>query len=179
MAEPIMARKTKRSTRLIVALLLMGVLAPVCGCLSWWNQAPDFVWAMFRDAREYPHPNDPMHVTIGGGDLEKDLLPHYLVSLPCDVGNLRYGDAEDFGPMGQLYLRFEMTPTCLDSFLAANGLIPSAGGFPLSRVPDAYGWLLAPANFIYEAHPSARVQLTVSVDRRADTTTVFLLAEHY
>jgi hypothetical protein len=68
--------------------------------------------------------NIPAHVTKGDGDLEKDLLPHFLVRLPCDATGLRYGEWEDIGPNGWLALRFQTSPPCLDAFLRDNGLQP-------------------------------------------------------
>ena len=59
--------------------LVVLMLASVGGCVGWLNQSPGFFWAMFRDSREYSNPDDPMHITKGRGDLEKDLLPHFLV----------------------------------------------------------------------------------------------------
>jgi hypothetical protein len=82
----------------ISGVLAVLLLVSVVGCVSWWNQSPSFVWARFQDSREYPHSDDPARITRGDGDLEKDLLPHFLVRLPCDATGLRYGEWEDVGP---------------------------------------------------------------------------------
>jgi hypothetical protein len=179
MAEPIMTTKMKHSTAVLIATILFVVIAPICFCWSWWNQSPDFVWALFRDSREYPHTDDPLHITKGDGDLEEDLLPHFLVKLPCDVQHLRYGEWEDYGPMGWLYLRFGTSPQCLNDFLRDNALHPTENSnFPPQAVPEEYGWRIEVTNSTYVGQPSTRVRLSVSIDQRSTRPTVFVISEY-
>jgi hypothetical protein len=160
----------------LVALLL----ASVGGCVSWFSQSPDFFWAMFRDSREYPHSDDPMHITKGHGDLENDLLPHFLVRLPCDATAVRYGEWEDIGPAGWLALRFETSPSCLDAFVRENGLKSvSADPIPASEVPHTYGWDLTTTTAYYSAEPSEDVRLSVAIDNRSSRPTVYAWSTYY
>lgn len=156
------------------------LLATVVGCGSWWSQSPDFFWAMFRDSREYPHIDDPVHITKGDGDLEKDLLPHFMVRPACDATGLRYGEWEDIGPEGWLALRFETSPSCLDAFLRDNGLkrVPD-NPIPTSQVPGEYNWRLDLTNVYYSSNPSDRVQISVAVDNRSNRPNVYAWSAYH
>lgn len=167
-----------RTTRRIL-LALVAVLLPVAFCCSWWNQSPDFVWALLRDSRAYP-PVDALHLTKGTGDLEEDLLPHFQVKLPCDTQHLRYGEWEDFGPAGWLALRFDTSTACLDGFVRDNGLRPATENLiPVHRVPAEYGWQLDQGNTNYRAEPSGPVRLAVSVDTRSTRPVVHVFSTYY
>ena len=121
-----------------------------------------------------------MHITRGDGDLEKDLLPHFLVRLPCDATGLRYGEWEDIGPDGWLALRFETSPSCLDAFLRDNGLQPVQNNpIPAQNVPEAYKWRLDLANAYYSAEPTDRVHLAVAVDNRSSRPDVYTWSTYH
>lgn len=171
-----------RALRVVAAAALLCVLVvPLLCCASWWQQSPDFVWSPLRDSRQYPHTDDPFHITKGNGDLERDLLPHFQVKLPCDTADLRYGEWEDFGPAGRLYLRFTTSPDCLAAFRQDNRLTLSADqsvNFP-TNIPEQYGWTIEATNTLYVGEPSDRVHLYVSVDSRSTRPTVFVVAEYF
>ncbi|MEV6963643.1 hypothetical protein AB0M47_00910 [Hamadaea sp. NPDC051192] len=179
MAEATRATKKRRWTIVLAMIALFTVIGPVCCCWSWWNQSPDFVWALFRDSREYPRVDGPMHITKGDGDLEKDLLPHFLVKLPCGVEHLRFAEWEDYGSMGQLFLHFDTSPECLDAFLRHNALFPTENfTFPPLNVPKEYGWTIYSSNSTYVGTPSESVRLSASVDLRSGQPSVYVISEH-
>ncbi|MFI7607225.1 hypothetical protein ACIBTV_19080 [Micromonospora sp. NPDC049366] len=133
---------------------------------AWWRRARLWRWgaaalaavvlavllyppAHFWGPRPYRHPDGIFGVTRG--DFEDDILPHYQLSLPCDVDGLRYANLEDMtGPMGELYLHFTTSPDCLDRILDGFAAAPTqpavmtpadaAFPFPASSVPDTFGW---------------------------------------
>lgn len=126
------------------------------------------------------HTDDPMHITRGHGDLERDLLPHFLVRLPCDATAVRYGEWEDIGPDGWLALRFETSPSCLDAFVRENGLKSApADPIPAYQVPQTYGWDLTTTAYYYSAEPSTRVRLSVAVDNRSSRPTVYAWSAYH
>jgi hypothetical protein len=169
---------TRAFRRRRLALLLAGLLlVPLC-CCSRVTETPAFIWSVFRDDREYPRIHDPLHITVGDGDLEEDLLPHFQVELPCDVSGLRYGEWEDFSTPGTLYLRFEASAACVDEFIVANGLRVNEPTSVPRGVPEEYGWTLAADNVSYGADRSDRVRLFASVDRHAPMPTVYVVADH-
>jgi hypothetical protein len=170
-------RMTARGKVRLVAGLL---LAFVVGSVSWWTQTPAFFWAIFQDSRAYPHPDDPAQVTRGAGDLEKDLLPHFRLRLPCDAEGIRYGEWEDIGPDGRLAVRFKTSPSCLDAFLRDNGLkaVPD-DPIPVQEVPGAYQWRLDRADGYYSADPSDRVHLSVAVDNRSHRPDVYAWSAYH
>ncbi len=136
-----------------------------------WNRGPD------PDPREYPEAG-PVRVTVGGGNLERDLLPRYHVSLPCEVKDLRYGDSEDFGPAGELYLTFTTSSQCVDPFLTANGLTRDPALAHLLQVPDQYGWTFADDDDWYSGTPDPSNRLTAVVDLNGPDPTVYVVADH-
>lgn len=160
--------------------MVVLLLATVCGGLSWMNGSPDFFWAMFRDSREYPNPDDPAHITWGHGDLEKDLLPHFLVRRPCDAAGVRYGEFENGDTGGWLGVRFETSPSCLAAFVRDNGLKSVPGDpVPVHDVPGAYDWDLTSTSTYYSAEPSEQVRLSVAVDNRPSRPVVYAWSVYY
>ncbi|WP_344613700.1 hypothetical protein [Dactylosporangium salmoneum] len=175
MTSPERGRWSPKPAKVLVALVAVLVLC----CASWCTGQPDFVWALFRDSREYPNSEGPLRVTIGGGDLEKDILPHYRLTLPCDVTGLRFADEEDFSSMGTVYLRFSTSSGCLDGFLRDNGMAhgtDECGG--MDNGPEHYGWEINGGNACYfrESSDYDHPWLRASVDRSTSRPTVYLIA---
>ncbi|MDG4807771.1 hypothetical protein O7634_13530 [Micromonospora sp. WMMD1120] len=143
--------------------------------------------AHFWGPRPYRHPDGLFGATRG--DFEDDILPHYQVSLPCDVDGLRYANTEDVtGPMGELYLRFRTSPGCLDRILggwAADPaqpatMAPTDPGFPMpaSAIPDTVGWRFEADS--YQVYRRAGDVVTGSVVALRDgrRVTVHLIARY-
>ncbi|MFI7659915.1 ferritin-like domain-containing protein [Micromonospora parva] len=143
--------------------------------------------AHFWGPRPYRHPDGIFGVTRG--DFEDDILPHYQVSLPCDVDGLRYSNAEDMtGPMGELYLHFTTSPGCLDRILdgwaAAPAqpptMAPTDAGFPLpaAAIPETIGWRLdAPSYQVYQRRGDVVTGHVVAV-RDGKRLSVYLLGRY-
>lgn len=178
MTGPRQPDRHRRPLLWLPVLVVLMVVAPLCLCWSWFNQTPEWLWALSRDSREYPHVDDPMHVTHGDGDLEEDLLPYFRVNLPCDVEHLRYGEFENYGNnLDLLHLRFDTSPSCLGRFLQDNGLSPAVRFQPVV-IPPEYEWHINSGNASYEGAPSPHVRLLVSIDRSAARPIVFLVSEN-
>ncbi|NUT08125.1 MAG: hypothetical protein HOV76_32110 [Hamadaea sp.] len=173
MSEPETSAEPKRSSRVLAGVATLFVVAALC-CWGAWSQ----ISGSFRsnDPREYPRKDEALHITYRGGDLEDDLLPRYGVKLPCDVQHLRWGNHEDMGPMGSLYLRFDTSSTCLDEFLRDNRLQPTAAWTPSVFVPDEYGWAINASDATYAARPSERVRLSVSIHRGEQRPVAYVVA---
>ncbi|MCP2322196.1 hypothetical protein HDA40_000703 [Hamadaea flava] len=173
MSEPeAPAERKPWSPVLAGAVALVGVAALCCwGALSQFSPS-----IRSDDPREYPRKDEALHITYGGGDLEDDLLPRYSVKLPCDVQHLRWGNHEDMGSMGSLYLRFDTSPTCLDEFLRDNRLQSAAAWTPAVFVPAEYGWAVSSSDAAYAASPSERVQLSVSIHRGEQRPEAYVVA---
>ena len=143
--------------------------------------------AHFWGPRPYRHPDGLFGVTRG--DFEDDILPHYQVSLPCDVDGLRYSNAEDMtGPMGELYLHFATSQGCLerilDGWLAVPAepptMAPSDPEFPLpaATLPDTLGWRFdAPSYQVYRRMGDLVTGDVVAV-RDGKRLSVYLLARY-
>ncbi|MBQ0979820.1 ferritin-like domain-containing protein [Micromonospora sp. M61] len=143
--------------------------------------------AHFWGPRPYRHPDGLFGVTRG--DFEDDILPHYEVSLPCDVDGLRYSNAEDMtGPMGQLYLHFTTSQGCLDRILDGwaavpaepSTMAPTDPGFPLpaAAIPGTIGWRFdAPSYQVYRREGDV-VTGDVVVVRDGRQLRVYLLARY-
>ncbi|MEV6924651.1 hypothetical protein AB0M46_09095 [Dactylosporangium sp. NPDC051485] len=165
------------STTAKVLLALLAILL-LC-CASCCTQRPDFVWALFRDSREYPNQEGRLRVTIGGGDLEKDILPHYRLTLPCDVTDLRFADEEDFSRAGTVYLRFSTSSSCLDKFLRDNGMLYSSKDqCYMGHGTDHYGWGISGDNDCYfrDSSDYDHPLLSASVDRTPSRPIVYFVA---
>jgi hypothetical protein len=120
----------------------------------------------------------PIHITVGDGDLEDDLLPRNRVTLPCDVTELRFGDLEDFGPSGRLFLRFSTSPRCLDEFLAQHRLEPVRPDvFASGQVPAAYAWQVSPTAAAYAAR-NGPTSMRVRVDQTGARPGVYVIVEY-
>ncbi|MEH1166647.1 hypothetical protein V6V47_14805 [Micromonospora sp. CPCC 205539] len=143
--------------------------------------------AHFWGPRPYRHPDGIFGVTRG--DFEDDILPHYQVSLPCDVDGLRYSNAEDMtGPMGQLYLHFTTSQRCLDrileGWLAAPTqpptMTPRDPDFPFSAssIPDTFGWHFDAESYDVYQRAGDLVTGSVVAVRDGGHLSVYLLARY-
>ncbi|MBF9130403.1 hypothetical protein I0C86_15760 [Plantactinospora sp. S1510] len=159
----------------MVALVVVGVAV--------WLYPPAHFWG----PRPYRHPDGIFGLTRG--DFEDVILPHYRLSLPCDVDGLRYSNAEDMtGPMGELYLRFSTSQECLDRVLGAFGAVPgkppvvapndSAFPIPASSVPDHFGWSFDAESYLVFQRSGNPVTGDVVVRRDGARREVYLRARY-
>ncbi|MER7441869.1 hypothetical protein [Micromonospora avicenniae] len=160
-----------------------GVAVLVVVGLAVWLYPPAHFWG----PRPYRHPDGIFGVTRG--DFEEDMLPHYQLSLPCDVDGLRYSNAEDMtGPMGELYLHFTTSQECLDRILAEFGAVPAqpsamaptddAFPFPASAVPDMFGWRFDAESYLVFQRPGDPVDGDVVALREDEGLSVYLRARY-
>ncbi|MEV6965103.1 hypothetical protein AB0M47_08285 [Hamadaea sp. NPDC051192] len=173
MSEPDTSVEAKRSSPVLPGVLALVVFAALC-CWGAWGQIS--ISARSKDPREYPRKDQGLHITYGGGDLEDDLLPRYAVKLPCDVQDLRWGNIEDMGSAGSLYLRFDTSSTCLDEFLQDNQLQPTAAGMPTVSIPEEYGWIIGSGDDIYGASPTEHVRTSVAIHRGGQRAAAYIVA---
>ncbi|MEU4551061.1 ferritin-like domain-containing protein [Micromonospora violae] len=175
-ALPMLRRPGRRLRRwAVIGLVVVGLAVALYPPAHFWGPRP------------YRHPDGLFGVTRG--DFEDDILPHYQVSLPCDVDGLRYSNAEDVtGPMGELYLYFTTSQGCLDRILEGWAAVPAEpptmaptdAGFPLraATIPDTIGWRFdAPSYQVYRREGDVVTGNVVAV-RDGKRLTVYLLARY-
>lgn len=175
--EPLERRRSPArwwlAAAVLVAVAFLAIDRP-------WTWAADYWRSLGQpaagDAREYPRPSGPMFVTIGKGDLEKDLLPYFDVTLPCAATDISFGqDIHAGGATDSLYLRFATTRECLREFLATNRLATSEDAFPGATVPTGYGWVLGEGDPEYSRQTGAN-RVHVLVEGQLEQPVVFVVA---
>jgi hypothetical protein len=176
---PRRARKPRRPLTRVQRILGGAVAAVVAVALlaagAYALGVPVNRWLGLGDDREYLKTPGTVY---GDGNLEKTVLPHFGVRLPCGVDDLRWGDSENTGPAGTLYLKFRTTDACLATFLSGNAVNADTVD-ALPEAPLSYKWHVPDAATFYFGHPDGENDLRVWVDTSDAHPTVWAIAKHY
>lgn len=174
----VVSRPRRRLIAAWVAVMLLAGCAGTAGAV-WLRSRPD--------PREY-EVDSAVTVQIGDGSLEKDILPHYELTLPCSTANVRYFDDESLvGSGGELFLRLGATQHCLALWLdrlgLANGLQRLTGDdplFPYEAQQARFGWRFDTSKVydVYQGDLSGRNSAIVVVDNSDSAPIVYVIVNH-